>query len=112
MGNTNSEKLTIGEITFGESKILPDVIKSLLKALVEKKVLSNDEADKIVAESLNNQIDNIEAFGEKFESGTYVDDFQDARQVLLDNAGAFKDDETLDELLEFIYQERGRSMTE
>lgn len=110
MGNTNSENLTVGEITFGNSNILPDVVKRLLETLVEKKVISNADADKIMAESLINHAEQIEKLEEKFNEGK--DDFKDSREILLSQAGAFKDDETLDELLDFIYKERGRSMTE
>ena len=112
MGNTNSENLTVGEIAFGNSNILPDVVEHLLKTLVEKNVISNADADKIISESLNNQQERIEAFEEGFETGKSNEGFKDSREVLLNQAGAFKDDETLDELLEFIYKERGRSMTE
>ena len=38
--------------------------------------------------------------------------FRDARVILLNQAGALKDDDTLDELLAHIYRERGRSETE
>lgn len=44
-----------------------------------------------------------------------IDDWlrtQDSRAILLSQAGVFKDDDTLDEILEKIYQERGRSETE
>ena len=108
MGNTNSENLKVGEITFGNSNILPNVVKHLLKILVDKNVISNADADKIIAESLNNQQEGIEAF----EVEKSNEKFKDSREILLEQAGAFKDDETLDELLEFIYKERGRSMTE
>ncbi len=40
------------------------------------------------------------------------DVFKDSRAILLSQAGALKDDDTLDELLEHIYRERGRSETE
>lgn len=41
-----------------------------------------------------------------------IDDWlrtQDSRAILLGQAGALADDDSLDELLEKIYQERGRS---
>lgn len=44
-----------------------------------------------------------------------IDDWlrtQDSRSILLNQAGALADDETLDDLLEKIYQERGRADTE
>lgn len=44
-----------------------------------------------------------------------VDDWlrsHDARTILLQQAGALADDDTMDELLEAIYQARGRSETE
>jgi excisionase family DNA binding protein len=44
-----------------------------------------------------------------------IDDWlrtQDSRSILLNQAGALADDESLDDLLEKIYRERGRSETE
>lgn len=41
-----------------------------------------------------------------------TDGFKDSREILLSQFGALKDDDTLDELLEFIYKERGRSIAE
>lgn len=44
-----------------------------------------------------------------------IDDWlrtQDSRAILLSQAGALKEDDTLDELLANIYKERGRSETE
>ena len=43
---------------------------------------------------------------------TAKDEFKDSREILLSQAGALKDDDTLDELLAHIYKERGRSETE
>ncbi len=45
---------------------------------------------------------------------TAIDDWlrtQDSRSILLNQAGALADDESLNELLEKIYQERGRTET-
>ncbi len=57
---------------------------------------------KIISESLNNKQKGIEAFEvEKSDEG-----FKDSREILLKQAGSFKDDE----LLDFIYKERRRSM--
>lgn len=41
-----------------------------------------------------------------------TDRFKDSREILLSQFGALKDDDTLDELLEFIYKERERSIVE
>lgn len=46
---------------------------------------------------------------------TAIDDWlrsQDSRAILLNQSGVFADDDSLDELLENIYQERGRSETD
>ena len=39
-------------------------------------------------------------------------EFKDSRAILLSQVGVLKDDDTLDELLAHIYEERGRSETE
>ncbi len=41
-----------------------------------------------------------------------TDSFKDSREILLSQAGVMKDDDTLDELLAYIYRERGRPETE
>lgn len=109
MGNRSAENLTVGEIAFGNSNILQDVIKRLLKTLVDKNIISDNEVNKIITESLSNQIENIKEFGERIEQGDYVDKFKDSREVLLSQAGALKEDDNFDEFLAEIYKQRGHS---
>ncbi len=67
MENEKLEKMSVGDIAIGNTLILLDFAEQLLLVLVEKKVLTDKEAQEIVSKCIENQKLTIENIREDTE---------------------------------------------